>query len=216
MVAAANQRGWECHFLSHPRGQQSPSEQPGGPAPELRLGSATSSGLCLSSVISPSLVTTELLGDCKAGGSVCLLALGAQSWGLWTVTSRVLQVVPNSRPSIPGEAPPLVTSHVVSPAGLWDLSEERASPSVYWSAASRVTGQWDQGDWLVPVSGKTFSFQGQLPMSRGCARTPEPALEDSLGKCSSLGHGLRGGKLGRACPRPEASRFSGQPNLQRR
>jgi hypothetical protein len=112
VVAAANLRGWECHFLSHLRGQQSPSEQPGGPALEFRLGSATSSGLCLSSVISPSPVTTQLLGDCKAGRSICLLALGAQPRGLWTVTSRVLQVVPNSRPSIPGEALPLVISHV--------------------------------------------------------------------------------------------------------
>lgn len=99
----------------------------------------------------------------------------------------------------PTQGPPFQERHfpwsyLMSPAGLWDTLEERASPSVYWSAASRVTGQWDQGDWLVPVSGKTFSFQGQLPMSCGCARTPEPALEDSLGKRSSLGRGLRGGK----------------------
>lgn len=182
MVAAANLWGWECHFLSHPRGPQSPSEQSGGPGPKLRLGSATSSGLCLSSIIRPSPVTTQLLRDCKAGRSVCLLALGVQPWGLWTITSRVLQVVPNSRPSIPGEAPPLLASHVVSPACLWDTSEERASLSLYWSAASRVTGQWDQGDWLVPVSGKAFSFQGQLPVSGGCARTPRTCIGGLTGQ----------------------------------
>lgn len=182
MVAAANLWGWECHFLSHPRGPQSPSEQSGGPGPKLRLGSATSSGLCLSSIIRPSPVTTQLLRDCKAGRSVCLLALGVQPWGLWTVMSRVLQVVPNSRPSIPGEAPPLLASHVVSPACLWDTSEERASLSLYWSAASRVTGQWDQGDWLVPVSGKAFSFQGQLPVSGGCARTPRTCIGGLTGQ----------------------------------
>lgn len=182
MVAAANLWGWECHFLSHPRGPQSPSEQSGGPGPKLRLGSATSSGLCLSSIIRPSPVTTQLLRDCKAGRSVCLLALGVQPLGLWTVTSRVLQVVPNSRPSIPGEAPPLLASHIVSPACLWDTSEERASPSLYWSAASRVTGQWDQGDWLVPVSGKAFSFQGQLPVSGGCARTPRTCIGGLTGQ----------------------------------
>ncbi|XP_061261884.1 protein S100-A15A isoform X1 [Bos javanicus] len=52
-----------------------------------------------------------------------------------------------------------------------------------------------------------------LPMSCGCARTPEPALEDSLGKRSSLGRGLRGGKPDVPAPgrRPPVSQGRKEP-----
>lgn len=172
MVAAANLRGWE---ISLPL----PSERPTGSlGAAWGLSPGTQAGLSHLLRLVPPPCHQAQPRDYPAPWGLrgwwkrCLLARGAQPRGLWTATSRVLQGVPNSRPSVPGEAPPLVTSHAVSPACLWDTSEERASPSVYWSAASRVTGQWDQGDWLGPVSGKTFSFQGQLPMSWGFARNP--------------------------------------------
>lgn len=172
MVAAANLRGWEISFPL-------PSERP---TESLQaawgLSPGTQAGLSHLLRLVPPLCHQVQPRDYPA-------PWGLQGWwkclslGPWCPAPGSLDCHVQStsggaqlKASTPGEAPPLVTSHAVSPACLWDTSEERASPSIYWSAASRVTGQWDQGDWLVPVFGKTFSFQGQLPMSWGFARTP--------------------------------------------
>ena len=158
------------HFLSHLRGQQSPSEQPEGSAPELRLGSVTSSGLCLPSVIRPSPVTTCSLGTAR-------LVEVSVSWPVVPSPGVSGLPRPENFRGCPTQGPPFQERCL-----LWDASEERASPSVYWSAALRVTGQWDQGDWLVPVSGKTFSFQGQMPVSWGFARTPRTCAGGLTGR----------------------------------